>query len=213
MQLYYPKLKRPNTGPFKTCQSFHSFASSQVLMAYKPFFVDADDYDPAQPRRKNMVAPIDKGTFVKPIKQSFVKNPRTMPMTRIMLTLLAGWAGQGGSIKTTTGVIGKHLGRCRRQVFRYLKDAVEEGYITYTRTKDKMGYYTGIRIWLNYAAIRFTTSRKAKNTSKNAETSDVTLKSDSNDKYIFTVKEDPELSTLLGRFGSLIENETEYIHV
>ena len=170
-----------------------------------------EEYDLSLPKRKNMVAPVDKGTFIKPIKQSFIKNPRTMPMTRIMLTLLAGWAGQGGCIKTTTGVIGKHLNRCRRQVFRYLQDAVEEGYITYTRTKDRMGYYTGIRIWLNFAAIRFTTSCKTKMTSKTAETSDVTLKSDSNDKYIYTTKEDPELSVLLERFGALIKNETEYI--
>ena len=113
-------------------------------------------------KRKTLEAPIEKGTFVKAIKQSFVKNPRMMPMTRLMLTLISGWAGDGGKIETTIGIIAKHLSRSRRQVIRYLKDAVEEGYLFYSRTKNRQGLYTGIRIRLNFAAIRYVHRQKPK---------------------------------------------------
>jgi len=120
-------------------------------MQYAPHWMD--DIDPDLPRRKSMLPALDNGSFVKPIKQAFIKNPRLSPSARIMLTLLYGWGGQGLSIKTTTGIIGKHLSRCRRQVFRYLKDAVEEGYLSYSRTKDKLGRYTGIQIFLSHDMI------------------------------------------------------------
>ncbi len=204
MQHFIPKIKKPGGGRFVT---FHSLASAQTLMKYRPHFVE--EYDPSQPRRKNMVAPFDKGTFVKPVKQCFVKNPRTMPMTRIMLALLTGWAGQGGCIETTVGIIGKHLSRCRRQVFRYLKDAVEEGYLSYTKTKDRIGRYTGIKIWLNFAAIRFTTYRKPKKAVKPAETVGVTLKAETNGKYIYNRVGDAEMRDALERLGALIENKSD----
>ena len=149
-----------------------------------------------------MATPIEKNTFVKPIRQSFVKNPRLIPMTRLMLTLLSGWAGNGGAIETTTGIIAKHLGRCRRQVFRYLKDAVEEGYLYYNRTKDRMGRYTGIRVWLNFPAIRFNTSRKSKNQSKPAEKLAMTLKSETNGKLLYNKEVDADLWERLERFAS-----------
>jgi len=119
-----------------------------------------------------------------------------------MLTLLSGWAGQGGSIETTIGIIGKHIGRCRRQVFRYLKDAIEEGYLSYSRTKDRIGRYTGIKIWLTFSAIRFTKFKKPKKSSKTAETLDVTQKSETNDKYIFKKKEDIQLQDALERLAT-----------
>lgn len=149
-----------------------------------------------------MDAPADNNTFVKPIRQSFVKNPRLMPMTRIMITLLSGWAGHGGTIETTIGIIAKHVGRCRRQVFRYLKDAVEEGYLFYNRTKDRIGRYTGIRISLNFPVIRFNTSRKPKKQSKAAEKLDVTLKSETNGKHLFNRDIDPDLWDRLERFAN-----------
>lgn len=126
-----------------------------------------------------------------------------MPMTRIMLTLLAGWAGQGGSIETTTGIISKHLSRCRRKVFRYLKDAAEEGYLSYTRTKDRIGRYTGIKVWLNFSAIRFKTTKKPNKACNSAETLDVTQESETNSKYIYIPTKDEELNTTLARFASL----------
>lgn len=192
-----PKLTRPGVG------GFSALAHTSPLMKYKPHFVN--EIDPSKPKRKNLVAPVDNNTFVKPIRQCFIKNPRMIPMTRIMLTLLVGWAGQGTSIKTTTGVIGKHLGRCRRQVFRYLQDAVEEGYLSYTRTKDRIGRYTGIKIWLNFAAIKFTTRKRIKNpknSRKTAEKLDVTHKSETNDKYIYNTKKDNDITEALQRLAS-----------
>ena len=174
-----------------------------AIKQYQPFF--EKDQQPGQPKRKSLKAPDDNHTFVKPIKQCFIKNPRTMPMTRMMLVLLAGWAGQGGSIKTTTGIIGKHLHRCRRQVFRYLKDAEEEGYLFYSRTKDRIGRYTGIQIWLNFAAIRFNTKKPRKNKSqiqKSAQTLDVTYPSETNENYLYNKKKDPELCQKLEQLAS-----------
>jgi hypothetical protein len=171
-------------------------------MAFLPYA--QQENDPSRPRRKSMEAPIDKNTFVKPIKQCFVKNPRLMPMTRLMLTLISGWAGNGGTIETTTGIIAKHIGRCRRQVFRYLKDAVEEGYLSYSRTKDRAGRYTGIRIWLNFPAIRFSRFKKKETTRQPAETLAVTLKSETNSKSIYSIKEDDEIWERLLSFGQTL---------
>lgn len=163
---------------WKRAGAFSSLAMTSPIMALLPY--TQLENDPSRPRRKSMDAPIDNQTFVKPIKQCFVKNPRLMPMTRLMLTLISGWAGNGGTIETTTGILARHIGRCRRQVFRYLKDALEEGYLSYSRTKDRAGRYTGIRIWLNFPAIRFTRYIKPKTGCKTAETVAMTLKSEIN---------------------------------
>ncbi|MFM9950171.1 MAG: hypothetical protein ACKV1O_19715 [Saprospiraceae bacterium] len=168
-----------------------SIAHSALVRAYLPFAQPVGDS--SLPRRKSLYAPEDNNTFVKPLKQCFVKNPRLMPMTRIMLTLLSGWAGQGGSIETTIGIVAKHLGRCRRQVFRYLQDAAEEGYVYYSKTKDRIGRYTGVRIKLNFAAIRFTHFRKTEKRSKPAATIEVTHESETNDKFILKREDDPDL--------------------
>ena len=195
MQYDVPKITRPRGGGFR---SLSLLAVPLPLMAYGPDFVE--DYDPALPRRKNMAVPVDKGTFVKPLKQVFIKNPRTMPMTRIMLALLSGWAGQGGHVDTTVGVIGKHIGRCRRQVFRYLRDAAEEGLLTYSRTKDRVGRYTGIRVRLNFGAIRYDSSRKPSG-GKPAASLAVTLKSETNGKHIYNGIKDSEISAALERMA------------
>ena len=75
-------------------------------------------------------------------------------MNRCMLALLVGWAGQEQAIETTRGIIAKHIGRSVRQISRYLAEAVEAGYLTYAYTKDRIGYITGIKIYLNFAALK-----------------------------------------------------------
>ena len=182
--------------------TFSTLALTSPMLSLLPYAGQGGD--PSKPRRKSMDAPVDNNTFVKPIRQSFVKNPRLMPMTRLMLTLLSGWAGRGDAIKTTIGIIAKHMGRCRRQVFRYLKDAVEEGYLFYSRTKDRIGRYTGVRISLNFPAIRFKTSRKPQKHSKAAENLDVTLKSETNGKSLYTNRKDDEIWKKLISFGETL---------
>ena len=189
---FFPIRKRVGT--------FSSLALTSPIMALSPHIQSLNDL--GKPKRKSLDAPKDNNTFVKPIKQSFIKNPRLMPMTRIMLTLLSGWGGQGGTIETTIGIIAKHLSRCRRQVFRYLKDAAEEGYLFYSRTKDRIGRYTGIKVWINFPAIRFTRFSKRKTECKTAETLDMTLKSETNGKYIYRKEEDSQLRDVLERFAA-----------
>lgn len=182
---------------------FKALAHSAAILQYLPYTKTGN----TSLHRKSLEAPVDNDTFVKPVKQCFIKNPRTMPMTRIMLMLLAGWAGQGGSIKTTTGILAKHLGRCRRQVFRYLKDAMEEGYLTYTRTKDRIGRYTGIQIFLNFGAIRFTKFQKAKKRRESAETLDVTHKAETNTKSLLNNRNDDLLNDKLEHLASVMGYE------
>lgn len=186
----------------KRAGAFSSLAMTSPIMAFLPYA--QQEYDPSRPRRKGMEVPIDKNTFVKPIKQCFVRNPRLMPMTRLMLTLISGWAGNGGTIETTTGIIARHIGRCRRQVFRYLKDAVEEGYLSYSRTKDRAGRYTGIRLWLNFSAIRFSRFKKTKTERKTAEPLAMTLKSETNRNHINNKEMDEDLIRTLLRFGETL---------
>jgi len=71
------------------------------------------------PQRCFKKRPEDNGTFVLPLKQSFIKDARLMPGTRCMLAMLAGWAGQGAPLELTESTIAKHLGRSIRQVYRY----------------------------------------------------------------------------------------------
>jgi len=197
---HYPKVSRPRGG------GFVQLPKVAALMQYKPHFVS--DIDLSKPKRKNLITPDENNAFVKPIKQSFMKNPRMMPNTKIMLTLLSGWAGKGDAIETTVGVIGKHLTRCRRQIHRYLQDAVEEGFITYTRRKDKIGRYIGIKIYLNFAAIRFTRFVKKQTQNKDvkaAENIDVTLKAETNTKHYLSYnnpQDDTELWDRLSRLAT-----------
>ena len=181
---------------------FTSIAHISAIREYLPFYSEAESND--GPLRKTLEAPLDNNTFVQPIKQCFVKNPRTMPMTRVMLILLAGWAGQGGSIDTTIGIVAKHLRRSRRQVFRYLKDAAEEGYLFYSKTKDRIGRYTGVRIRLNFTAIRYTKGYKKRKQSKAAENLDVTYMSDTNKNSIYNIKKDEELHQKLEQIASTL---------
>ncbi len=105
------------------------------------------------PSRAKAIEPVDNGLFILPMKQCFMKNRRIMDSTARMVSLLAGWAGQGTSIETTQGIIAKHIGKCVRQVQRMLLDAWREGYLTYSYTKDRIGMITGIKIFLRFPRI------------------------------------------------------------
>ena len=137
-----------------------SLASTPIVWSAAPYI--AHQVVNSDLKRKAEPAPSDDNTFIKPLKQVFIRNQRLMPGTRLMISLLAGWSGNGDPIKTTMSSIAKHLGRSSRQVFRYLKDAVEEGYLRYTPLKDRHYRYVGICVELNLQAIRFKTWDKRK---------------------------------------------------
>ena len=123
-----------------------------------------------QPARKFTQRPEDNGSFILPLKQSFMKNARLMPGTRCMIALLVGWAGKGRDLSITQATLAKHLGRSVRQVYRYLKDAAEEGYLTYNYTKNRIGMITGIKIFLSFSLLR--PSLKKRKTSARTHVSD-----------------------------------------
>ncbi len=76
-----------------------------------------------------------------------------MDSTARMVSLLAGWAGQGIAIETTQGIIARHIGKSVRQVRRMLLDAWREGYLTYSYTKNRIGMITGIKVFLRFPRI------------------------------------------------------------
>lgn len=157
-------------------------------------------YSLGQPKRKSLTRPVDNGTFVLPLKQSFIKDARIMPGTMRMLALLAGWIGnrEKAVIETTKGIIAKHLGREVRQIYRYLQDAMEEGYLLYSCTKNRMGYITGIKIWLNSLAIRRKTNAKKR---KNGGNQARTQLSDTNGKSVLKKNKDEGLWKTLERLA------------
>lgn len=157
-------------------------------------------YLPNQPKRKTLQRSIDNGTFVLPLKQSFIRDARIMPGTVRMLALLAGWTGRGDKpfIETTKGILAKHLGRGVRQIYRYLQDAMEEGYLLYSCTKNRLGYIIGIKIWINTLAIRKSTNTKKIKTRRNQ---DWTQKSDTNKKLILNKGDDAVLWKRLERLA------------
>lgn len=199
--MHYPKL----TSPRKREASLQGFAQVGAVALIKTFdpYLEKPEISSDQPKRKSLLCPEDNGTFVKPIKQSFVRNPRLMPMTRMMLTLLAGWNGKGqGAIKTTTGILAKHLSRSNRMVYNYLQDAMEEGYLTYSRIKDRMGYYIGIKITLNFGAIRKVYKPKhPQERQKNQETRDRKFTSEIKPNLINTKALDEQIMETLARFA------------
>jgi len=113
-----------------------------------------------KPQRKFTQKPDDNGSYILPLKQSFMKDVRLMPGTRCMISLLVGWAGQGRDLNLTQGTIAKHIGRSVRQVYRYLKDAAEEGYLTYNYTKNRIGMITGIKVFLSFDLLRPTIKKR-----------------------------------------------------
>ena len=193
---HLPKYLRSRAGGFKTLSSI------AAIQAYQPYFEKEQPQD--TPKRKSLEATPDRGLFIKPVKQCFVRNHRLMPMTRLMLTLLSGWAGQGGPIKTTIGIIAKHIGRSSRMVFNYLKDATEEGYLFYSRTKDRIGRYTGICVRLNFPAIRY--YPKATKMPKGALSLAMKYPTETNHKYILKTKKDDLLNEKLKQFARTLGN-------
>lgn len=162
--------------------------------------------DPATlPRRHFLQRPPDNGTYVLPVKQSFIKDARLMPGTRIMLALLTGWAGRGEPLQTTEGSIAKHLRRSVRQVYRYLQDAAREGYLRYAYTKNRMGLITGLKIYLSFPLLRPNLKRKPR---QNPAIPARTLPSDTNtlikDSYLI----DAKMGASLDRLWQTIQSET-----
>lgn len=123
---------------------------------------------PGALRRKGLIRPPSSSTFVRPLRQSFVKDARLAPGTTRMLCLLAGWGGDGEAICTTLGVIAKHLQRSPRQIQRYPRDAAEEGYLFWCKTANRLGYVTGLKIWINASAL-FAPDRKRPKREKASE--------------------------------------------
>lgn len=154
------------------------------------------------PHRYFKQRPQDDGTFVLPLKQSFIKDARLMPGTRCMLAMLAGWAGKGAPLELTEGTISKHIGRSVRQVYRYLQDAAREGYLRYYYTKNRFGMITGIKVWLTFDLIR---SLKPKPSEANRFMAR-THRSNINKTDIYKDKKDPELDEKLERLRSYIDH-------
>lgn len=167
--------------------------ASQRLWAEQVLGIDTT----AMPRRCFLERPEDNGAYVLPIKQSFVKDARLMPGTRIMLALLTGWAGKGGPLQLTERTIAKHLQRSVRQVFRYLQDAAREGYLRYAYTKNRIGMITGLKIYLSFPLLRPRPSSKPQGKLINSAR---TLASDTNEKQKYTPYQDPQIAASLERF-------------
>lgn len=181
-------------------QGFSHMSSMLVLKQILPLIQSPNQSSILN--RKNFEAPVDTGSFVKPVKQCFIKNARLSPGTRICLMLLAGWAGQGTTIKTTTCTIAKQLNRSRRQVFRYLQDAMEEGYLLYSKSKDAMGYINGIKIWLNFGAINHSYDQYMHRKQSEYRTKQaVTHQADINCKLFIKKINDDEIETALSRIA------------
>ena len=157
------------------------------------------------PRRYFIQRPHDNGAFILPMKQSFIKDARLMPGTRCMLALLLGWAGKGRVLQLTQGTIAKHIGRSVRQVYRYLKDAAREGYLSYNYTKNRLGMITGIKVFLSFDLMRYTAKKNQKNGRKPART----LKSDTNTFLKTLYNKDDELELKLQSLGRLIDQKHE----
>ena len=166
--------------------------ADQKLWAGQVFGLDAT----SMPRRSFFERPQDNGTYVLPLKQSFIKDARLMPGTRCFLALLAGWAGTGRPLEVTETTIAKHLRRSVRQVFRYLKDAQREGYLRYAYTKNRMGMITGLKIYLSFPLLRPDLKRKPRAKPANPARTPV---SDTNtlikDSYLI----DPQIAERLDR--------------
>ena len=136
-------------------------AGGFALLSNKPYlktltsFFDPDAVIHSElPKRYFYKEPLDTGAYIKPLKQAIVKDARLCPGTRLMLILLSGMDGAGSGISITIGTIAQQMGRCRRTIVNYLNDAIRFGYLSYSRTKSSIGYYTGIKVYLKFELIR-----------------------------------------------------------
>lgn len=111
-------------------------------------------FDDVPKSRSRAVEPRDNGAFIRPIKQSFIKNRRIMHSTARLIALLSGWSGYGQPIETTQGILAKHMQMSVRQIQRMLNDAIREGYLRMAYTKNRIGMITGIKLYLRFERIR-----------------------------------------------------------
>lgn len=153
------------------------------------------------PKRSFKQRPADDGTFIRPLKQSFMKDPRLAPGTKVMLSVLMGWAGNGQKLQLTKATIGKHIDRSVRQVYRYIQEAAREGYLRYGRTKDRLGYITGLWITLSFDLIRKPAPRRQVPGQRNRARP---LRSENKETNILYTKKDHELEHRLDRLRSHI---------
>ncbi len=128
--------------------------------------------------------------FIKPIKQNLVKDNSILQGSRLLVMLLTGWSGQEQAIETTQGILANHIGRSTRTIQRYLKELSNIGYLSYCCTKDRIGYITGIKIYLNFNRIKPRLKRKVR--PKTAATRAATRMSDTNQKTIIKRKEEQQ---------------------
>lgn len=142
--------------------------------------------------------------FVRPLQQNFIKNDNLSPTTRLMIALLTGWDGaERGQIETTAGIIAKHLKRSVRQVHRLLEDARAAGYIATTKTANRMGYITGLRIRLTYSLIK--PPRIEKTRPINGGFKAMTQTADTNTKRIKTEPESPQEKAYLDKLELILK--------
>lgn len=127
---------------------------------------------PSKPQRFYKQTPPSNGAYTPTLKQDFLRNPRLSSGVKVMLSLLVGLDAQENNEITTIGAISKYIGVSYSTAQRYLKEAVELGYLFYSRTKCRMGLYTGIKLYLSFSYI------KHKYDPKNGRNSD---RSDMND--------------------------------
>jgi predicted transcriptional regulator len=139
------------------------------------------------------------------LKASCIKDQRLTPGARIALAMITGWAGKNESIETTMNIIAHHLGRSRRTILRYLQELEEFGYLRYCRTRSRIGYITGIRVYLNFGSVRhyyedFLNRKRAEYKRQYA----VTKTSQHLSSIIKDRKEDPEINQALVRMAQLL---------
>lgn len=154
------------------------------------------------PKRHFIQRPVDNGTYILPLKQSFIKDARLMPGTRCMLALLVGWAGHGRGLQLTQARIAKHLGRSVRQVYRYLKDAADNGYLTYNYTKTRIGMITGISVFLRLDRLKPKKKERPGKVVNQARTQESDTNATSFNSYVY----DDELEKKLKSFELAMSN-------
>ncbi|MBT8036675.1 MAG: hypothetical protein KJO21_03935 [Verrucomicrobiae bacterium] len=149
--------------------------------------------------RAEAIEPEDNGTFILPMKQSFMKNRRIMDSTARMLAMLAGWAGHGQALETTQGIVARHIGKSVRTVQRMLLDAWREGYLTYAYTKNRRGMITGIRVFLRLQ--RILKEKKPVVSARKRRNPGATPVADTNRNIDIKREKDPEIMARLERFA------------
>lgn len=154
------------------------------------------------PQRHFIQKPQDDGSYILPLKQSFIKDARLMPGTRCMLALLVGWSGKGRGLALTQARIAKHLGRSVRQIYRYLKDAVDNGYLTYNYTKTRIGLITGIHIYLRFDVLKPKPKKQSRRVINQARTSMADTNTNINNTYQY----DEVLEEKLNRLRQAMED-------